>query len=159
MNSIVRDQFDVLKMTVALRDQLLDVLSDSDLRCTLPGHNLSLGALCREMGEVQHAYIESYRTFTQDFSYRNPEPGLDTSVAKLKAWFQTLDIDLYAVLEGLSEEDIQHKAIERGGGFNPLPTVQLHVFREGLLIFYGKASIYLKAMEQPLPGDWPNWIA
>ena len=159
MNSIVRDQFDVLKMTVALRDQLLGVLNDSDLRCILPGHNVSLGALCRELGEVQQAYIDSYKTFRQDFSYRNPEPGLDTSVAKLKAWFQALDADLYAVLEGLSEDDIQHKTIDRGGGFNPPPTVQLHIFREGLLIFYGKASIYLKAMERTLPGDWPNWVA
>jgi uncharacterized damage-inducible protein DinB len=157
MNSLVQQQFPVLKQTTALRDQLMDILTDDDLRYQLPGQNMTLGALCREMGEVEQSYIDSFKTFRQDWSYRYPEADIAYSVARLKAWYQQLDQALYAVLEGLSEDDIQHRTIDRGG-FAPPVTVQYHIYREALLIFYAKASLYLKALEKPLPGDWPLWI-
>ncbi|MBZ0301464.1 MAG: hypothetical protein K8J31_17075 [Anaerolineae bacterium] len=156
MNSIVQQQFGVLKQTMVLRDQLMDVLTAQDLAYKLPG-NMTLGELCREMGEVEQSYIDSFKTFRQDWSYRYPEPGIASDLGKLKVWFQSLDAALLNVLEALSEDDIQHKTIDRG--FQPSLTTQLHIYREGLLIFYGKASIYIKALEKPLPGDWPNWIA
>lgn len=53
MNSIVRRQFEVLHQTQALRDQLMDILSDADLRYKLPGSNPTLGEVCREIGEVE----------------------------------------------------------------------------------------------------------
>jgi hypothetical protein len=39
------------------------------------------------------------------------------------------------------------------------PTFQLEVYKEALLIFYGKASVYLKAMGKPRPQQWQEWIA
>jgi hypothetical protein len=33
------------------------------------------------------------------------------------------------------------------------------IYREALLIFYGKASIYLKALGKTLPEQWQAWIA
>jgi hypothetical protein len=30
--------------------------------------------------------------------------------------------------------------------------------REALIIFYGKLSVYLRALERPLPGQWGDWI-
>ena len=36
---------------------------------------MTLGALCREMGEIEHSYIQSLKTFQQDWSYRNMEAG------------------------------------------------------------------------------------
>lgn len=157
MNSLVQQQMPVLESTQALRDQLMASLTDSDLAYTLPGENLSLGALCREMGEVEHSYIQSFKTFNQDFSYRNQEPGLENSVKKLTAWYKMLDTDLKATLEGLSEDDIQNKIIERGD-FKLAVGLQFHIYREALLIFYGKVSVYLKAMSKPMPGLWPAWI-
>jgi hypothetical protein len=111
------------------------------------------------MGEVEQAYIDSFKTFQQDFEYRNEEEGLENSVARLAAWFAALDEDLQATLEGLSEEEIQNRVIDRGGGFTLLPTIQLHIYKEALLIFYGKASVYLKAMGKPRPEQWQAWIA
>ena len=42
----------------------------------------------------------------------------------------------------------------------PPPPVetQLDVYVQANLIFLGKASIYLKAMDRPLPKDWKEWI-
>jgi hypothetical protein len=43
--------------------------------------------LCREIGEIEYAYVESFRTFRQDFGYRNLDPRLEKSVAALSAWY------------------------------------------------------------------------
>ncbi len=146
----------------ALRDQLMDIVSDDDLACRVGGTSASLGALCREIGEIEHSYVESFRTFRQDFGYRHPDPRIETSVAALRAWYAELDRDLLAALETLSEEDMTSRRIARGdfdeGYFSPLPTEQLDVYREALLIFYGKASVYLRAMGTTLPPQWQAWI-
>jgi len=58
-----------------LRSDLMETLTDEDLTTTLGGNTLSLGAICREIGEIEYSYVESFRTFTQDFTYRNEDPG------------------------------------------------------------------------------------
>lgn len=85
MNSIMEEQGPILKQTQALRNQLMEILTDEELSYSPGGTNPTLGGLCREMGEVQHAYIESFKTFQQDFSYRHEEPGLEDSVERLRA--------------------------------------------------------------------------
>lgn len=84
--------------------------------------------------------------FRQDFAYRNPDPRLERSVAAFKAWFTELDHDLLAAVNDLSEDDIAGRKIIRGDFdveyFAPLPKQQLDVYREVLLIFYGKVSVY-----------------
>jgi hypothetical protein len=158
MNSLVRDQFNLLHETQSMRHDLMAILSDDDLRYRLPGHNMTLGELCKAMGEVEYTYIESFKTFKQDFSFRQNEPALTTSTEKLTAWFKALDEQLDTVLGGLSDEDIQNKRIDRGGGFRVPVEVQFHIYREALIIFYGKASLYLRALEKDLPGLFPTWI-
>jgi hypothetical protein len=32
------------------------------------------------------------------------------------------------------------------------------MYREALLIFYGNASVYLKALRKSLPPQWQAWI-
>ena len=87
------------------------------------------------------------------------DPELESSVERLGAWFQALDRELKATLESLSEDDIQSRVIDRGGAFVIPPMFQLHIYREALLIFYGKASIYLKALGKTQPEQWSSWIA
>jgi hypothetical protein len=145
-----------------LRDQLMEILVDEDLGVRLGGETASLGALCREIGEIEHTYVESFRTFRQDFAYRNTDPKLERSVTALTAWYAELDHELMAAVEGLSEVDIASRRIIRGDFdeeyFSPLAKAQLDVYREALLIFYGKVSVYLRAIERPLPQQWRDWI-
>jgi hypothetical protein len=148
----------MFEMYQALRNQLMEMLADDDLGFRLGGANGTLGVLCREMGEVEHAYIQSFKTFTQVFSYRNEVPGLEGSVEKLSAWFAELDRELKATIGALSEEDIKSRTIDRGGGFTLSPRIQLEIYKEALLIFYGKVSVYLKAMGKTLPKQWQEWI-
>ena len=145
-----------------LRDQFVEILADEDLGLRLGGETASLGALCREIGEIEHTYVQSFRTFRQDSSYRNPDPEIERSVAALKAWFAELDRELIAAVEALSDDDIAYRRIIRDdfdeAFFSPLPKVQLDVYREALLIFYAKVTVYLRAIERPLPGQWGDWI-
>jgi hypothetical protein len=64
-------------------------------------------------------------------------------------------------LEALSTDDMGRR-IERldfeEGYFSPLPTEQFDVYREALLIFYGKVSVYLRALSKPFPERWRSWI-
>ena len=50
-NSLVTGEFDILRETVAIRDQILAVLSDADLAYRFPNCP-SLGEICREAGET-----------------------------------------------------------------------------------------------------------
>jgi uncharacterized damage-inducible protein DinB len=158
MNSLITDYYPTFRMYQALRGQLLELLSDEDLRFSPGGENPPLGALCVEIGEVQHAYIQSFTDGRMDLSYRNREPGLAESVSQLAAWYRVLDAELEAVISHLSEEDIKCRPIDRGD-WSTTPSIQLEVYKEALLIFYGKVSVYLKAMGKPRPQQWREWIA
>jgi hypothetical protein len=164
MNSPIRDHLSAtyFEEYQSLRPMLLEIISDDDLGTSLGGATVTLGALCREIGEIEHSYVESLRTFRQDFSYRHPDSGVETSVAALSGWYETLDSDLADAVAALTEDDVTNRRIQRHDfdidGFAPLPPVQLDIYREALLIFYGKASVYLRAIDKPLPAQWLEWI-
>jgi hypothetical protein len=158
MNSIVEAHFKLLDETLAVRKQLFDMLSDSDLGYFPGGGNPTLGLLLRSMGVMQSSYTNSFKTFRLTAAQQDTLPSVETSVTRLRGWFDTLDTDLKATLEALSEEDIQNKKVDRGGWEVPV-TYQFHIFREGLLIYYGKASVYLKALGKTYSEQWQDWIA
>src|SRR5947209_12303032 len=107
---------------------------------------MTLGALCREMGETEHSYTQSLKTFKQDWSYRNTEAGLESSVARLQAWFQTLDEEMKATVSALSDEDLK-KTVDRGGYAMPVD-MQLDVYLQALRIFFRNTTIYLKGINK-----------
>lgn len=159
MNKIVTQYFPLFKLYQAIRGQLMEVLTDADLAYELGGETLPLGQLCKEIGEVQHAYIESFKTFSLHFNYVLPDPEMARSVAKLKGWYAELDAELDRVIESFSEADVANKIVNRGGNFSIPIQFQLDIYKEALIIFYGKASIYLRAMRKPRPHQMAEWIA
>ncbi len=143
-NRIMNEKWPWIEAAHGMRSQLLDMLSDAELAFSPGGQTMTFGALCRQMGETEHAYIQSLKTLKQEWSYRHPEADLASHVARLKAWFQTLD-----------EEG--NKTIDRGGG-SVTVEFQLDVYLQAVLIFLGKATIYLKAMNKPLPKEFQEYI-
>ena len=140
----------------AMRSQVLDMLSDADLAFTPGGQNMTMGALCREMGGIEYAYTQSLKTFKHEWSHHNSEAALASNVIRLKEWFQTLDDQMQAVIIAFSDEDVQ-KPIERGGDSVTI-AFQLEVYLQAVLIFLGKATIYLKAMNRTLPQYLQEYI-
>lgn len=139
-----------------LQHDLLSQLSDSDLQLSLPGRNLALGATLREMGEWQRQYIESLKTFRHDFSLRLSPPDSETSVDVLKAWFAELEADFFAALEAITNDDLQ-RPVNRGG-WSPALSLQFHLYREMLLIYYSHLDVYVRALDKTISHQWHEWI-
>ena len=158
MNAQIQEFWNLNRMYTALRDELMADLSDDDLAYSPGGSNPTLGELCRALGETQYAYVQSFKTFEVDFSYRLNDDSVQESVAKLQAWYQQLDSELEAALEAVTDDDVANKQMERGGYQVPVH-ISLDILREALLIFYGKVSVYAKAMGKPLTQTWQDWIA
>lgn len=157
MNRYMQGKWSWIEGSHGTRTKLLDSLSDADLAFSPGGQNMTLGALFREMGEVEYSYIQSLKTFQQNWSYHNTQAGLENSVAQLQAWFHTLDEEMNAIVSAFSDEDLT-KTILRGEGFATPVDMQLDIYLQALLIFFGKATIFLKAMNKPLPEDLQGFI-
>ncbi len=157
MNRIMREYYPMFEQYQALRNQLMAQLSDADLGFRPPGDNPTLGALCREIGDVEESYIRSFQTAVLELGRRNDTPGLEQSVALLTDWYGHLDAELKETIAGLSDSDLDGLVIDRGG-FTLPAAIQLDVYKEALLIFYGKVSVYMKAMGRPVTRQWQDWI-
>ena len=156
MNRYMQEKWPWIEGTHGMRSQLTDILSDADLPFSPGGQNMTLGALLREMGETEYSYIQSLKTFKQDWSYHNTEAGLESSITRLKAWYQALDEEMKATVSNLSDEDLA-KTVDRGGFSAPVD-LQLDVYLQALLIFFGKATVFLKAMNKALPQTIQEYI-
>jgi len=141
----------------AMRAQALDLLDDADLAFNPGGQNMTLGALCREMGEIEHSYLESLKTLKQDWLYHNHEAGLEGNVARLKSWYATMDDEMKAVVSAYTDDDLA-KIVERDGTPTWPVETQLEVYLQALLIFFGKLTIYLKALDKPLSNSFKDYI-
>ena len=157
MNSIITHYYPILETYQELRELLMETLEDEDLDYRPTARNPTLGELCRENGEVEQAYLDSFKTFRLDFSNCNEQPELKSSVALLSAWYAALDRELQTAIESLSEDDVKNRRIDRGY-FSLPPQIQLDVYKEALLIFYGKVSVYLRAMGKLPPQRWQDFI-
>jgi hypothetical protein len=153
MNVIEANEFRILDQTLALRHELFDVLTDDDLDFALPG-NPTIGELLREWGDYDKRYADSFRNFKM--SYTDRAPDVEMNVPALRQWFADLEGELKDALRDMSDEDVELRIIERGF---PVPArVQFHIYREELLIMYGKLSVYLKALGKALSEQWQQWI-
>lgn len=150
MNRFMQEKWSWIEGAHAMRTGLLDALSDADLAFNPGGQNMTLGALCREIGEIEYSYIQSLKSFKQDWSYRNNEAGMNSHLAKLKTWYQILDNDMTVLVSALSDRDLKKLVARPDGNSMPIDFL-LDVYLQALLIFFGKATIYLKAMNKPLP--------
>ena len=141
----------------SLRSLLLDSLSDADLVFNPGGANVTLGALLRESGDVEHSYTQSLKIFAQDWSYHNADAGIESGLTQLRAWYATLDDAMKATLEALSADDLS-KTVDRGGGSSMPVAMQLDVYLQAQLIYLGKASVYFKALNKSLPPAFQEYI-
>ncbi len=156
MNSYMESNWQWVEPTHGMRLTLLDMLTDADLSLTPGGSAMTLGALCRECGDVQHTYLESLKHFTQNFSWKHPDPAMETSLTKLREWYTAMDAEMKSVLSAMSEEELK-KLIDRGGFTVPV-TLQMDIYLQALLIFFGKSTVYLRVMNKPIPQNIIDWI-
>lgn len=158
MNSIMTNYYPMFRMYSDLRDKMMTELTDNDLRFTPGGTNPTLGELCRTMGEVEQSYIQGFKVGRQDFSYKHPQPQIAESVPQLQAMFAELDRELETTIAGLSEADVQTRQIDRGNNLTLPIQLNLDVYKDAIMIFFGKTSVYFKAMGKTPFEQWEQWI-
>jgi hypothetical protein len=141
-----------------MRDHLLTVVSDADLAYRLPGQNPTLGELFVEMGDIQGVYTDSFETLALDWIHRQLPPPDPITISSLRAWFEAQDGAMETALSRFSEEELRVDRIDRGHGFIASPFVQHQIYREAVYIFYGKLSVYLRALERDAGGEWAAWV-
>jgi hypothetical protein len=142
----------------SMRDHLLTLVSDADLSHPMPGRNPTLGELLIEMGHLQGVYTHSFETLTLDWTHQQLPPPQPVSTADLRLWFDAQDDAMKSALDRFTEDELTTDRIDRGGGFIASPFVQHQVYREAVYIFYGKLSVYLKALERDAGPEWAAWI-
>ena len=157
MNKFMEERGSWITGSHAMRNAVLDLVTNSDLSFNPGGQNKTLGGVFKEIGEVEYAYLQSLKTAKTDFTYRNNEVGLDTSVARLKTWYESMDAEMEKVLNAFSDEDFT-KPIERASGYTMPMSLQLEVYLQALLIFLGKLTIYFRAMNKALPPSVEEYI-
>ena len=140
-----------------MRSGALERLNEADLQFSPGGDNLTLGELFKQLGEHQHSYVQSLITLKQDWAYRNDEPGLATSLAQLKHWFERLDQQMQAISSQLDPNDLQKLVDRTNGSIRPIIS-QLDIYIQTMLIFLGKIVIYFRAMQKPLPPAIAEYI-
>ena len=141
-----------------MRDHLLTVVSDADLAYQLPGQNPTLGALLVEMGDIEGVYTHSFETLTLDWAHRQLPPPAPMTIANLQAWFDSQDDAMNAALSRFTDEELRIDRIDRGHGFIASPFVQYEIYREAVYIFYGRLSVYLKALGRDAGQEWAAWV-
>ena len=142
----------------SMRDHLLTLVSDADLDYKLPGQNPTLGELLVQLGDIQGVYSHSFETLTLDWAHRQLPPPNPITIAGLRAWFAAHDDAMKAALDQFTEDELRIDRIDRGHGFIASPFVQHQIYREAVYIFYGKLSVYLRALERDAGPDWASWV-
>jgi hypothetical protein len=155
MNSLFEEE---IRGHHSMRDHLLAVVSDADLAYRLPGWNPTLGDLLIELGNVEGVYTRSFETFTLDWSHRQVAPPSPVTIESLRAWFEVQDAAMNRALSRFTPDELRVDRIDRGHGFIASPFVQHQIYREAVYIFYGKLSVYLKALERDPGEDWAAWV-
>ncbi|MEM9954441.1 MAG: hypothetical protein AAF846_22725 [Chloroflexota bacterium] len=94
------------------RHQPLDILTDEDLQYALPC-NMTLGELCKQVGEFDHKYARVLKTFKHDWSYTHPHADVATSVEKLRQWFSELEADIKQTVTMMPDERLNTQMVDR----------------------------------------------
>jgi predicted transcriptional regulator len=139
-----------------LKHQMIAIVSDSELAHVIEG-SPTLGELCKEHGEVEQSYIDSFRTHRVRFDYRHPDPEVASSTTSLHEWYETLDEEFKAVLGGFTVEEVEIVVIDRQVWSVSIQE-NLSLYKEAIVIFAAKAWVHLLAIGKTLPDQWRQWI-
>lgn len=63
-----------------------------------------------------------------------------------------------ASLDRFTQEELRIDRIDRGRGFIASPFVQHQIYREAVYIFYGKLSVYLRALARDAGEGWAAFV-
>ena len=78
---------------------------------------------------------------------------------RLRAWYAELDAELSAAARGHPRGRDSRAASSSAATASRCPwAAHFHTYREALIIFYGHADVYLRALGKHRSERWEDWI-
>ena len=130
MNRFMKRYPELMELNQKLRHDVLDAISDEDLGRTLGGDTLSLAELLLQQGRWEDDYVQ--------------------------AWFHGIEQSIKTTLEAMSDEELS-RPVKRGHHSLPLE-ITAYTYRESLIIFAGKASLYLRSLGRPVSAHLKGFV-
>lgn len=158
MNQIEKDFFQLLDMGMDVLASVLTKISADDLELKPAGTELSMGELCRQMCDTAHAYTESFLSKDMDFELRAPERDGPSTGAEFATYLRQLETRMKEVIRSFSDDDLATVKIDREERWMVPPVLQFHIYREALLIFFGKLDVYVRMLNVERPVLWVRWV-
>jgi hypothetical protein len=158
VNSLIRDQYGIVEMTQNLISQAFDMLGDADLDFSSGAGAPTIRELFVEQAAIQAGYTEGFRTFKGNFHVFPPAEIDASTIETLRAGFERLNADLKVTLAEISEDNLANRPVDRGGEFIIPVTMQVHIYRESILILCGKLSVYFRLLGTTFTEQWKDWI-
>ena len=154
MNRLMKRYPELMEANQKLRHDVLDAISDDDLTHTLGGDTLSLAGLLLQQGRWEDDYVQAWHTLEMRHGSRSaPE---HQTVAGFRAWFAEIEQGVRTTLEAMSDEELS-RPVKRGAHSLPLE-ITVYTYRESLIIFAGKASLYLRSLGRPVSAHLKGFV-
>ena len=154
MNRFMKRYPELMEANQKLRHDVLDAISDEDLTHTLGGDTLSLGDLLLQQGRWEDDYVQAWHTLEMRHTSRSaPE---HQTVTGFRTWFHSIEQSIRATLEAMSDEELS-RPVKRGSHSVPLE-ITAYTYRESLIIFAGKASLYLRSLKRPVSAHLTSFV-
>ncbi|GGR25673.1 DinB family protein [Deinococcus ruber] len=157
MNRLMQQRTHMIDLTHSLRDDVFKAISGSDLEFSPGADAHTLRGLLLQQADIQAAYAQSFRTLHLSFGEATPDQ--QQSAQELQEHFARLDAELLAALDALSDDDLKRPHDPRGLKA-PGYTVEtsFYTYRESVLIFAARASVYLRALGREVPALTKSFV-
>ena len=154
MNRLMKRYPELMELNQKLRHDVLDAISDEDLGHTLGGDTLSLAELLLQQGRWEDDYVQAWRTL--EMRHGSQSAPEQQTVAGFRAWFADIEQAVRTTLEAMSDEELS-RPVKRGTHSLPLE-ITVYTYRESLIIFAGKASLYLRSLGRPVSAHLKGFV-
>ena len=154
MNRLMKRYPELMELNQKLRRDVLDAISDEDLGHTLGGDTLSLAELPLQQNRWKDDYVQAWSTL--ELRHGSQSAPEQQTVVGFKLWFGSIEQDIRTTLEAMSDEELS-RPVKRGTYSLPLE-ITACTYRESLIIFAGKASLYLHSLGGPLSAHLKGFV-
>jgi hypothetical protein len=152
----MKPSLNALRGLHAIRNGVVDSLTDSDLTFSPGGSAPSLGDLFIEGLLLEQSYSDSLLDLQQTW----PEPPLPpaTSLEDLGTRLAEADRSMESVFDDFKSDDWEVSVV-RPDGTERTRSEQVEIYSQAMLILLGKSVVYLRAMDRALPDALATYIS
>ena len=159
MTTDIKSKLENWEFQRGLALDILKQLTDDQLSLTVGKHMGTLGEQFRHMARVQIQYTEAVKNKKITPIEKVVDPNVAQSKGKLLELWEQANSEMFAVLEGLSDQETKDLIIDwkywKIDSMNLLNHLDALLDHENL--HNGQIIVYLRTHEIPFPKSWEAW--